>query len=101
MTLFDHPHELVVRGGQDRGLCHKVANGCRGVAETKRKRHQGAPCRVFQREGEVAWVLPGQLRSKGDAKLVLKPPVVEADGGERLDGSVGQRQFSTHRDDEV
>ena len=49
----------------------------------------------------MAWVLPRQLGSKGDAGLVLKPPVVEADGGERLDGDVCQRQLSSHRDDEV
>ena len=51
---FDHPHELVVRGGQDRALCHKVANGRHDVAETERKRHRGALCGVFRREGEAA-----------------------------------------------
>ena len=51
---FDHPHELVVRGGQDRAMCHKVANGRRGVAETERKRRRGALCGVFWREGGVA-----------------------------------------------
>ena len=55
---FDHPNELVVRGGQDRALCHKVANGCRGVAETERKRRRGAPCGAFRREGEAAQGLP-------------------------------------------
>ena len=98
---FDHPHKLVVRGGRDRALCHKVANGRRGVVETKRKRRRGALCRVFWREGEAAWVLPGWLGSKGDAGPALKPPVVEADGGERLDGGVGQHQLSSHHDDEV
>ena len=49
----------------------------------------------------MALVLPGWLGSKGDAGLALKPPVVEADGGERLDGGVGQCQLSSHRDDEV
>ena len=98
---FDHPHELVVHGGRDRALCHKVANGRCGVAETERKHLWGAPCGVFQREGEAAWVLPGWLGSKGDIGLVLKPPIVEADGGERLDGEMGQRQLSSHRDDEV
>ena len=29
------------------------------------------------------------------------PPVVEVDGGERLDGGVSQCQLSSHRDDEV
>ena len=47
------------------------------------------------------WVLLGWLWSKGDAGLALKPPVVEANGGERLDGGVGQRQLSSQRDDEV
>ena len=98
---FDHPHELIVRGGWDHALCHKVANGRRGVAETEQKRCQGAPCGVFWREGEAAWVLPRQLGSKGDARLAFKPPIVETDGGERLDGGVGQRQLSSHRDDEV
>ena len=32
---FDHPHELVVRGKQDRALGHKVAYGHRSVAETE------------------------------------------------------------------
>ena len=49
----------------------------------------------------MVWVLPGWLRSKGDAGLALKPPVVEVDGGERLDGDVEQCQLSSHRDDEV
>ena len=87
---FDHPYELIVHGGRDHALCHKVANGRRGVAETERKRHQGAPCGGFRREVEAAWVLLGRPGSKGDTGLVLKPPVVEANGGERLDGGVGQ-----------
>ena len=33
--------------------------------------------------------------------LALKPPIVEADGGERLDGGVSQCQLSSHHDDEV
>jgi len=83
---FDHPHKLVVCGGWDRALCHKVANSRRGVAETKRKHRQGAPCGVFRREGEAAWVLSRWLGSKGDAVLTLRPPVVEANGGERETG---------------
>ena len=98
---FDHPHELVVRGGQDHAPCHKVAYGHRDVTETKRKRHQGAPCGVFQREGEAARGILGQLGSNGDAKLTLEPPVARDDGRERLDGETGQRQLSSHRDDEV
>ena len=98
---FDHHHELIVRGGWDRALCHKVANGRRNIAETERKHHPGAPCGMFRREGEAVRVLPGWLGSKGDAGLALKPHVVGADGGERLDGSVGQRQLSPHHDDEV
>ena len=98
---FNHPHELVVRGGWDRALCHKVAYGHRGVAEIEQKHHRGAPRGVFRREGEAAWVLPRWLGSKGDVGLALKPSVVEADGGERLDGGVGQRQLFSHCDDEV
>ena len=98
---FDHPHELVVRGGRDRVLGHKVAYDRRGVAETERKHCRGAPCGAFWREDEAARGLPGWLGSKGDAGLALKPPVVEADGGERLDGGVGQHQLSSHHDDEV
>ena len=99
--VFDHPHKLVVHGGWDHALCHKVANGRRGVAETKRKRHRGTLCGMFRREGEAAWVLPRQLGSKGDVGLALKPLIVEADRGERLDGDVGQHQLSSHHDDEV
>ena len=33
--------------------------------------------------------------------LALKPPIAGADGGERLDGEMGQCQLSSHRDDEV
>ena len=113
--VFDHPYELVVRGRQDHALCHKVANGRRSVAETERKCCRGAPYVVFRRKGpssrkprhvvvvgkgEAALVLPGLLGSKGDTKLALKPLVVEADGGERLDGGVSQCQLSPHRDDE-
>ena len=98
---FDHPHELVVRGGQDHVLGHKVASDRHGVAETERKRRRGAPCGAFRREGEAAWGLPGWLGSKGDAGLALKPPVAGADGRERLDGEMGQRQLSSHHDDKV
>ena len=99
--FFYHPYELIVHGGRDHALCHKVANGRRGVAETERKRRRGALCGVFWREGEAAQVLPRRLGSRGDAGLAVKPPVVEADGGERLGGGVGQRQLFPHRDDEV
>ena len=56
---------------------------------------------VGVREGEAVRVLPGWLGSQGDAELALKPLVVGADGGERLDGGVSQYQLSFHRDDEV
>ena len=60
------------------------------------------PCHVVGvGKGEVALVLPELLGSKGDTKLALKPLVVEADGGERLDCGVSQCQLSSHRDDEV
>ena len=114
--VFDHPHELVVRGRQDRASCHKVANGRRNVVETERKRCRGAPYVVFRREGsssgkprhvagvgkgKAALVLPRLLGSEGDTELAPKPLVVEADGGERLDGGVSPHQLSSHRDDEV
>ena len=68
---------------------------------TKWKRCQGTPYGVFRREGEVTRVLPRRLGSEGDAGLALKPPIAEANGGERLDGEMGQRQLSSHRDNEV
>ena len=98
---FDHPHELVVHRGWDHALCHKVAYGRCSVAETERARRRGAPCGVFRRAGEAARVLPGRLGSEGDTGLALKLPAAEVDGGERLDGDVGQRQLSSHHDDEV
>ena len=98
---FDHRHKLIVCGERDSTLCHKVANDCHGVTESERKHHRGTPHGVLQREGEATRVLPRPLGSKGDTRLVLKPPVVEADGGKRLDGGVSQHQLSSHRDDEV
>ena len=114
--VFDYPHKLIVRGWQDHVSCHKVANGHRSVAETERKRCQGTPYVVFRRKGsssgkprhvvgvgkgEAALVLPGLLGSKGGIELALKPLVVEADVGERLDGRMSQCQLSSHHDDEV
>ena len=52
-------------------------------------------------EGEAALVIPGLLGSQGDTELALKPLIVEANGGERLDGGMSQRQLSSDRDDEV
>ena len=60
------------------------------------------PCHVIGiRKGEAALVLPGLVGSKEDTELVLKPLMVEADGGERLDGGVSPCQLSSHRDNEV
>ena len=113
---FNHPHELIVHRCPNHASRHKVANGCRSVAKTEWKRYRGAPYVAFQREGsssrrpcyvigvgngEVMLVLPRLLGSQGDTELALKPLVVEADGGERLDGGVSQCQLSSHRDDEV
>ena len=56
--IFGHPHEPIVRGGQRRALCHKMAIGLYGVAETERERCRGAPDEVFQGE----WLFSGQLR---------------------------------------
>ena len=52
-------------------------------------------------KGEAMLVLPRLLGSKGDAELAPKPLIVEADGGERLDGSVSPYQLSSHHDDEI
>ena len=114
--VFDYPHELIVRGRLNPASCHKVANGRRSVAETERKRCRGAPYVASRRErfssgepchvvgvgkGEAALVVPKLLGSQGDTELALEPLVVEADGGERLDGGVGQHQLSSHHDDEI
>ena len=76
--MFDHPYELIVHGGWNHLLCHKVANGLCGVAETEREHYQGAPNEVFwgellspgklrhdigERDGEMAKVLLGQSGS--------------------------------------
>ena len=114
--VFDYPHEFIIRGTWNHVLCHEVANGHRDVAETEQKHYRGVPYEVFRREGfpsgeprhvvgvregEAARVLPRWLGSQGDTELTLKPLVVEADGGERLDGGVSQCQLTSHRDDEV
>ena len=72
--IFDHPHEPVVHRGWGSVLHHKVANGLRGIAQTRRERRQGALVEVFwgerlssgklrhdvgKQEGEAAQVLPG------------------------------------------
>ena len=94
--MFNHPHKFIVHGRWEHALCHKVANGRCGVAETKRKRYRGAPYVMSQREesfsgrpchiivigkGEVMLVLPGLLEPKGGTELAPKPLIVEADGG--------------------
>ena len=62
----------------------------------------GRSCHVIVvGEGEVTLVLPGLLGSKGDAELAPKPLVVEANGGERLDGGVLPYQLSPHHNDEI
>ena len=107
---------LIIRGWLNHASCHKVANGRRSVIETERKRYRGSPYAAFRREGsssgrprhvvgigkgETTLVLPGLLGSKGDTELALKPLMVEAEGGKRLDGGVSQCQLSSHHDDEV
>jgi len=84
--IFSHPHEPVICGGRRRALCHKVAIGLCGVAETEWERCRGAPNEVFQRErlpssklchnvgeqeGEATQVLLGRPGSQEDAELVL------------------------------
>ena len=48
--IFGHPHELVVRGGWNHSLRHKVANGLCSVAETERENCRGASDEVFRGE---------------------------------------------------
>ena len=85
-NVFDHLYELVARGGWNHLLCHKVANGLCGIAETEREHYRGALDEVFQgerlspgklchdigeREGEVAWVLLGRSGSKEGTEQAL------------------------------
>ena len=73
--IFGHPYEPIVHGGQRRALCHKVAIGLCGVAETEQERCRGTLDEIFQgerlslgklrhdiseQEGEAAQVLPGR-----------------------------------------
>ena len=55
--VFDHPHKLIVHGGWNHALRHKVANGLYGVAETKPEHYWGSPDEVFQEER----LSPGKL----------------------------------------
>ena len=67
--VFDHPHELVIRGGWNHALHQKVTNGLCGIAKSKREHCQDALDEVFwgerlsssklhhdigEREGEAA-----------------------------------------------
>ena len=85
-NMFVHPHELIVRGGWDHALRHKVANGLCGVAETEWEHCRGALDEVFQgerlsfsklchdvgeREGEVAQVLLERSGSQEGVDLAL------------------------------
>ena len=45
--MFDHPHELVVCGGWDHVLRHKVANDLCGIAETEWEHCWGSPDEAF------------------------------------------------------
>ena len=49
--IFGHPHKLIIRRGWRHALCHKVANGLCGIAETEWERCRGALDEVFQGEG--------------------------------------------------
>ena len=72
------------------------------VAFRREESFSGRPRHVVVAgKGEATLVLPGLLESKGGVELAPKPLVVEADGGERLDGSVSLYQLSSHRDDEI
>jgi len=62
----------------------------------------GRSCHVvIVGKGEATLALLGLLGSKGDAEPTPKPLMVEADGGERLDGRVHPYQLSFHRDNEI
>ena len=56
--ILGHPQKLIIRWGQRRALCHKVAIGLYGVAETEWERCWGAPDEVFRRE----WLPSCKLR---------------------------------------
>ena len=92
--VFGHHHELIVHRGWGHALCHKVANGLCGVAQTEQEHCRGAPDEVFrrelfssdklchdigEREGEVAQVFSGRSGSQEGAELALYPSVVEAE----------------------
>jgi len=70
--IFSHPHELIVRGGQRRASCHKVANGLCGVAEAERER-----CLEDRNKVDVALIGVGfdskhqEIREKGGGRAVL------------------------------
>ena len=57
-NIFGHPHELIVRRGWRRALCHKVANSLGDIAETGWEHCRGAPNEVFRGER----LSPGELR---------------------------------------
>ena len=62
----------------------------------------GRSCHVIVvGKGKATLALPGLLGSKGDTELAPKSVVVEAGGGERLDGGVHPYQLSSHYDDEI
>ena len=56
--VFNYPHELIIHGGWDHALRHKVANGVCGVGETEREHYRGAPGEVFRGER----LSPGKLQ---------------------------------------
>ena len=55
--MFNHPHKLIIRGGWNCALRHKVINGLCGVVETEQEHCRGAPGEVFRGE----WLSPGKL----------------------------------------
>ena len=84
--VFDHPHKLIVRGGWNHALHHKMANGPYDVAETEQEHCRGTSDEVFWREwlpsgkpchdigeqeGEAAHVLLGWPGSQEGTELAL------------------------------
>jgi len=84
--VIRHPNELAVRGRGRYVLRNMAADGCRVVAQPKRKRRRGERLStdelghgVGEAEGKSTQVLPGWMGPQVDGKLVLQPPKVEVE----------------------
>ena len=72
--IFDHPHKLVVRRGWGRALCHKVANGLCGVAQTEQERCRGVSDEAFWGERLSSGKLRHDISEREDeaAQVLLR-----------------------------